>query len=403
MTEISNIETKSLPVPFELTAPEPPAPVPVQAADAYVKLKQDEQGELDKQVSEFVVSITQNDAQSQVFRECVAKMHSMGNADIQQSAQVSNRLLDKPVKTMNQGIFESGSNVSQSLVNLRKTVESLDPSKQGDLFVPRKLLGLIPFGNRVTAYFDQYLSAQEHINAIIDALMRGKDELLRDNAAIEQDKVNLWTLMQRIQKYIYLGKRLDSELENRVAELALQDQEKARVVREEMLFYTRQKVTDLLTQMAVNVQGYLALDMLRKNNLELIKGVDRAVTTTVSALRTAVIVAQALNNQKLVLDQITALNTTTGNMIEATSVMLKQQTAQIHEQAVSSTVDLEKLKSAFSNIYQTLDAIGSFKTQALPAMQKTVEVLSAEVDKAQSYLGKVRQQESSPVAANVSL
>ena len=47
---------------------------------------------------------------------------------------------------------------------------------------------------------------------------------------------------------------------------------KSRVVREEMLFYVRQKVQDLLTQLAVNIQGYLALDMVRKNNLELIKG-----------------------------------------------------------------------------------------------------------------------------------
>jgi uncharacterized protein YaaN involved in tellurite resistance len=49
--------------------------------------------------------------------------------------------------------------------------------------------------------------------------------------------------------------------------LDAQDPEKARVVREEMLFYPRQKVTDLLTQMSVNSQGYLALDMIRKNNL----------------------------------------------------------------------------------------------------------------------------------------
>jgi uncharacterized protein YaaN involved in tellurite resistance len=68
----------------------------------------------------------------------------------------------------------------------------------------------------------------------------------------------------------------------RPAELQGQDPEKARVVREEMLFYLRQKVQDLQTQLAVSIQGYLALDVVRKNNLELIKGVDRASTTTIS-------------------------------------------------------------------------------------------------------------------------
>ena len=111
---------------------------------------------------------------------------------------------------------------------------------------------------------------------------------------------------------MYLAEHLDAALEAKIAEIEATDPDKAKALREDVLFYVRQKHQDLLTQLAVSVQGYLALDLVRKNNIELIKGVDRATTTTVSALRTAVIVAQALANQRLVLDQITALNTTTG-------------------------------------------------------------------------------------------
>jgi uncharacterized protein YaaN involved in tellurite resistance len=128
------------------------------------------------------------------------------------------------------------------------------------------------------------------------------------------------------------------------------------------------------------------MDLVRKNNQELIKGVDRATTTTVSALRTAIIVAQALNNQKLVLNQINALNTTTSNLIESTSELLKQQSGQVYEQAAASTVQLEKLQAAFTNIYSAMDAIDTYKVQALDSMQKTIDALTTEVDKAQSYL-----------------
>jgi uncharacterized protein YaaN involved in tellurite resistance len=249
-------------------------------------------------------------------------------------------------------------------------------------------------GSKLVDYFDRYQSSQSHLNAIIESLKRGKDELLRDNAAIEQEKINVWTLMERLEKYIHIGKKLDTQLEAKARELEASDPEKARVVREEMLFYTRQKVTDLLTQMAVNIQGYLALDMIRKNNLELMKGVDRATTTTVAALRTAVIVAQALSNQKLVLDQISALNTTTGNLIAATSEMLRDQSGAIHQQAASSTIEIAKLQQAFANIYQTMDAIADFKTKALDSMQTTVATLSDEVAKSRTYLDRVRQQES---------
>ncbi|MBC8024402.1 MAG: toxic anion resistance protein [Steroidobacteraceae bacterium] len=386
-------QTLAPPAGLELTPPAPVAVVPIESASGRVKLDAAETAELDAQVREFVDNVTKLDAQDPKFRESVERIHSMGNRDIEQSAGVSNRMLERPVKTMKNGLFDSGSNISKSLVDLRNTVEKLDPSRQGDLFSPRKLLGIIPLGNRMLDYFDQYQSSQTHINAIIESLKRGKDELLRDNAAIEEEKINLWTLMERLEKFIYLGKNLDTALAAKVTALDASDPEKARVVREEMLFYTRQKVVDLLTQMAVNVQGYLALDLIRKNNLELAKGVDRATTTTVAALRTAVMVAQGLSNQKLVLDQITALNTTTGNLIESTSELLKTQSGKIHEQAASSTIEITKLKTAFANVYQTMDTIADFKSKSLQSMQLTVDALSGEVTKAKTYLDRVRDEQ----------
>src|SRR5438477_5746772 len=144
---------------------------------------------------------------------------------------------------------------------------------------------------------------------------------------------------------------LDEALTRKIASIETNEHEKARALKEDALFYVRQKRQDLLTQLAVDVQGYLALDLIRKSNLELVKGVERATTTTVSALRTAVIAALALSNQKLVLDQVNALNTTTGNLIETTSQMLRQQTGQIQNQAASATVSTEKLQAAFDNVY----------------------------------------------------
>jgi uncharacterized protein YaaN involved in tellurite resistance len=390
----ANTDLLQPPGDLELTPPQPVAAVAPGSASGRVKLKAEETAELDSQVRAFVDAVSSLDEQDPKFKECLDRVHTMGDKDVELSSRVSNRMLERPVRGMKSGLFDSGSDISKSLIDLRNTVEKLDPARQGDLFAPRKLLGLIPFGNRLVQYFDQYQSSQTHINAIVESLRRGKDELMRDNAAIEQEKVNLWTLMERLEKYIYLGKNLDQALDAKAKALEATDPERARVVREELLFYTRQKVTDLLTQMAVNIQGYLALDLLRKNNFELIKGVDRATTTTVAALRTAVMVAQALVNQKLVLDQISALNSTTGNMIETTSEMLKKQTGQIHEQAASSTIEVDKLRRAFQNVYQTMDAIATFKSRSLDSMQKTVEALTTEVTKARTYLDKVRQQQS---------
>lgn len=372
-----------------LVPPQPVTAITDAEAAGMVRVDPATAGRIDAIVSGYVKSVTSVDPHSQDFTTKINAIHSMGNEEIRQSANVSNRLLDKPVRSIESGPFSKGATVSRSLVDLRHTVEDLDPSRQG-LLSPKHLFGLIPFGSRLRDYFARYQSAQGHLNAIIQALYHGQDELRQDNAAIEQEKVNVWSIKDKLEQYIYMAGQLDTALEAEIDRIGQTDPERAKALREDVLFYVRQKRQDLLTQLAVNAQGYLALELVRKNNLELIKGVDRATTTTVSALRTAVIVAQALTNQKLVLSQITALNTTTSNMIESTSQMLKEQSGQIHEQAASATISVEKLQAAFANIYATMDMIDAYKLQALDSMQKTIDALSTEVQKSQAYLGRAR-------------
>jgi len=398
MSETTVLTPPSVLNPPILTPPEPVAVVEPENAGRMVRLDPKVIPELDAQVEAFIRDTLSLDKHSPGFRERVESIHRMGDADAIRAASVSNRMLERPVRLMNDGLFSPGSGIGKGLVDLRQKIEELNPARQGDLFQPRKLLGLIPFGSRIEDYFDKYRSAQGHINAILASLADGKDELMRDNAAIEQEKVALWETMQRLEQYVYIGKRLDEKLVERVAEIEAADPEKARIVKEELLFYTRQKVTDLLTQLAVSVQGYLALDMIRKNNLELMKGVDRASTTTISALRTAVMVAQALTNQKLVLEQVKALNATTEDMIVATGELLRTQSAEIHQQASSSMIGVEKLQQAFDNVFATMDTISDYKVKALDNMKLTVDALTGQVERARKYLDQARESEAREAA-----
>ncbi len=376
--------------PETLTEPSlvltPPDPVPTVAAAKAVGLVPVDAGvksQLDERVSGFVTDLVAQDVNSPEFGKRVDAITAMGAKEIREAAGQSNRFLDRPVKAMDQ---ETG--VGKDLAELRRVVEDLDPGKKGNLTAPQKLFGIIPFGGKMRNYFDGYKSSQTHIAQILKSLSSGKDELLMDNAAIDTERANLWAAMGRLEQMIHLSKTMDAKLEDVANELDHSDPAKAKAIRETALFYTRQRTQDLLTQMAVTVQGYLALDLVKKNNVELVKGVDRASTTTVSALRTAVTVAQALTNQKLVLEQITALNTTTANIIDSTGKLLKSQTAQIHEQAASATIPLETLQRAFQNIYDTMDAIDVFKLKALDSMKTTVGALSNEVDKSRGYIAR---------------
>jgi uncharacterized protein YaaN involved in tellurite resistance len=365
---------------LKLDPPEALNPIAPAEAAGLVPLKTEETTELDRRVDQFVEELASLDANSPEFGKKVDQLTAMGRKEIAEAAGASNRFLDRPVKAI-----DKDTGIGADLTELRRTVEALDPKGASK---PRKLLGIIPFGNKVDQYFDKYRSSQTHISKILGSLANGKDELLMDNAAIDTERAGLWKTMHKLEQMVHISKSLDKKLEEKAAELDATDPAKAKAIRESALFYTRQRTTDLLTQMAVTVQGYLALDLVKKNNVELVKGVDRASTTTVAALRTAVTVAQAMTNQKLVLQQVTALNTTTAGMIDSTGEMLRTQTGAIHEQAASSTIPLETLQRAFQNIYETMDQIDRFKLQALDSMKQTVNTLSSEVEKSKGYIAR---------------
>ncbi|BAK68057.1 putative toxic anion resistance protein [Sphingobium sp. SYK-6] len=372
---------------LDLTPPEPvPVVAPAKAA-GLVPIEDEKRSKLDEKVDSFVEELAALDANSPEFGAKVDQITNMGRKEISEAAGHSNRFLDRPVRAM-----DSDASVGADLAELRRVIEDLDPGKRGNLMAPKKLFGIIPFGNKMRNYFDSYKSSQTHINSILGSLASGKDTLIKDNAAIDVERQNMWATMGRLEQMIHIAKSMDARLEEKALELDSTDPAKAKAIRESALFYVRQRTQDLLTQMAVTVQGYLALDLVKKNNVELVKGVDRASTTTVSALRTAVTVAQALAGQRLVLDQITALNTTTANIIDSTGELLKTQTARIHEQAASSTIPLETLQRAFQNIYDTMDNIDTFKLKALETMKTTVNTLSGEVEKSKGYIARAEGQ-----------
>lgn len=372
---------------FSLTPPDPVPQVAPEQAAGLVPVTEEQKSKLDVKVDAFVNELVAVDANSPQFGEKVDQITRMGQEQIRAAAAMSNRFLDRPVRAM-----DADGSVGKDLAELRRTVEDLDPGRKGKLSGPRKILGIIPFGNKLKNYFDSYTSAQGHISAILTRLESGKKELHLDNAAIDTERQKLWAAMGELEQMIHIAKTLDARLEAKALELDSSDPAKAKALRESALFYVRQRTQDLLTQMAVSVQGYLALDLVKKNNVELVKGVDRASTTTVGALRTAVTVAQAMTNQRLVLGQITALNKTTSDIIDSTSTLLREQTAQIHEQAASSTIPLETLQRAFQNIYDTMDEVDNFKVRALDSMKQTVNVLTAEVEKSKGYIARAEGQ-----------
>ena len=343
--------------------------------------------------SKFVLDLKRATPKSIDFNAKVQEITNLGKDEIVRSAQGNSRLMERSIASMKKDGGDAQTRVASTLSDLRSTVDDLTPNAEQNS-TARKIFGFIPGGRKLQKYFQKYESAQAHLNAIIRALETGKIELEKDNASLEQERANLWNTMLELRDYVALAQELDVQISTEIASLrASGDTLRADALEQDALFAVRQRTQDLLTQIAVSIQAYLAMKLVQDNNRELIKGVERAKTTTLTALRTAVIVAQALENQKLVLDQIDAINATTNNLIEQTSRQLRQNAVRTQEQAVNSGVSIEVLQSAFDNIYATMEEIDNFRRQANDNMAQTIGVLETQIDRAQPYLERARQQD----------
>jgi uncharacterized protein YaaN involved in tellurite resistance len=292
---------------------------------------------------------------------------------LQHEAAQKSAMLRTPINTLARR-GDDGGPVAKALVELKINVEALDPVKFD--FQPgwlSRTFGFLPFiGKPIKRYFTRYESSETVLDAIMNSLKNGRETLRRDNITLGDDQRAMRELTFRLEKSIAFARLIDERLAARVDTDLPADSPKVKFLREELIFPLRQRIQDLQQQLVVNQQGILAMEIIIRNNKELMRGVNRCINVTVNALQVAVTVALALANQRIVLDKIRMINETTDNLIGNTAKMLKEQGAQIHKQAAGTMLDMDNLKQAFADIDAALQDISQYRQQALPQMAKQI-------------------------------
>lgn len=349
---------------FELTEP-----VKIQAdADTEPELAQQAED-----VVARVLSVKPGDLEGQ--NRSKAAIETMG-LEVQREAARRSTTLKQPIAQLS-GRAEDGGEVANALIDLKVRVEELDPGKfdfNAGWFA--RAAGRIPgVGTPIKRYFSRYESASTVIDAILRSLKNGQEQLKRDNITLAADQKAMRALTIRLEKAIKLGQLIDTKLEEKLATEMPTTDPRHTFVQEELLFPLRQRIQDLQQQLLVNQQGFLTVEMIIRNNKELIRGVNRAVNVTVSALQVAVTLAMALAHQKITLEKVQAVSDTTSKLITGTAAQLRAQGAEIHKQAAGTQLDIDALKQAFGDIRHALDDVSRYRQDALPKMaQRVVEM-----------------------------
>lgn len=296
--------------------------------------------------------------------------------ELQQQAAHRSAMLQTPLqKLAHQG--DEGGPVAKALTDLRGRMEGLDPARHRLAPTPLdRILSVIPgLDSRLQRYFRKFENTQQALDAIIAELESGRDMLHRDNLTLSDDQQALTHVLNELNRQIALGRMIDRRL---CDDIATRDDDDPRrhFLEEELLFPLRQRVVDLQQQLAVSQQGVLALEVIIRNNRELMRGVDRAINVTVSALTVAVTVAMAMANQRLVLDRVEALNSTTSQLIGGTAKALRQQGVDIQKRASGAMLDMQVLEEAFSEVMGAIDDLSNYRQEALPRLDEQIERLA---------------------------
>lgn len=309
-------------------------------------------------------------------------------ADVMRKTENKNSILSKRMGELSKAGSESGE-VAKGLQELAEQMKSLDPSLVD--FDQKGLFGKI--SNPVKRYFDKYKTADAQIADIVKSLENGKKMLKNDNVTLEIEQSDMRGLTKELNEKIAMGNALDQYLSNAIENKKAEggDEEKVKFVEEEVLFPLRQRIMDFQQMQVVSQQGCVAMDVIRRNNNELIRAVDRAETVTVSSLRTAVTVAGALYNQRIVLEKVNLLNESTNRMIASTAEMLKTQGVEIQKQASEAMISTDTLKKSFEDTLQAMSDISSYKTEALPKIRQTIEEFKELADMGEKKLQQMEE------------
>ena len=221
-------------------------------------------------------------------------------ADVVKKSADKNSIMKTRIGELSRAGGESGA-VANGLEALSRQMKDLDPS--GVDFVKKGPLGNL--FNPVRSYFNKFKAADSVIGEIVESLDKGARTLRDDNTTLELEQASMRELTKQLNQKIALGQELDDYLTEQIGRQRdlYGDSEKVKFVEEEILFPLRQRMIDFNQMLAVNQNGILAMEVIRKNNYELIRSVNRAQTVTVAALNVAVTVAGALYNQKIVLER----------------------------------------------------------------------------------------------------
>ena len=298
-------------------------------------------------------------------------------SDAQQRTGTEMELLQTRVGTLLKDLDGPGARIPEGLVDLRKTMDSINPhallsKPQG--FISRLLRRAPVVGDVLADIAIRYESVQTQIDSIVNGLRAGKDELLQDSIELETLYDRVQTAQVDVQKAAYLGELIWKDLEAKLPQVA-DPTERQRL--ESVLHRVAMRVQDLRTMEQVNTQFFVSIDMTIQNNDHLSDAITRTMTVTQSLLTVGLAIQSALSKQKKVLGAVQETQKYSADMLAANAASIKQQTTEIGDLYTNPVLALDKVKSAYDDLLGAMDEMDRLRRTGTESAKEGIAQLSA--------------------------
>lgn len=372
---------------FSLTPPSALTGELAQEKAGAVPLADEQRVALNAKIDVFVDALLTANVTSPAFQAKLDHSFSLGRQEIAEAANLSSTF------TRQSFVGETDSAAFVAIAQMSELFEDLNPSKQGNLFSARKILGIpVPFGNKLHSYLRRYQSAESHMATIHENILAERTTVELSVSALGEQQSKLWTALEKLEGAAYFISELDARLTLAIEGLRVTDPSRAEALESEVLYYVRQNVSDVQAMQAVSMNGYKHLGGLRKTGRETINGCDRIATLGIAALNIGVLMAKATGTQVRTMTKLQAAKGTIESLVLATGQAMVDHAQATVAFANDPVMGIQALQQMFDQTQTAMTVLEDFRKQSLATNAANNALLSTQLA---GYMEKAREQQRS--------
>ena len=368
---------------------EPPAPVKIptetQAQKPLAPLAPEQRAQVDSKITarveDFVARLNAADLNSDEFRNMRDRAFSAGRAEI---TDTSRFIAASPF--LRQATFKDYGDTpgAKAVLELSTLLAKANP-KGRDLLGPVKVFGVtVPFGNKLRSYLDDFKPMGKRMDELMLVLEEEEDAQRKEIIGLDVVEGQLFEKLQKLDRATEFLTLLDKRIAEEATALAANNPEKSKSLNDEMLYYVRGNLSDVIAHKLLVVTGIGQARQLRHTGRMTLRGTQRVRTLGVDALAISQTMAIVAHNQKARMDVNLKAQEAVNAVVAGVGEAVAEHTKRVIEFESNPLLGIQTLEGSINKTLDAINNLNTFRSKAVETMASDNDKLNALYDKAKT-------------------